>query len=423
MLVVALVAAGRGGRRPAGRRGRRRPDAAGGGGGRRSPAGPTGAPPTASSPGCSTTWCSTRPFGLSALVYARGRLRRRPVRRRAVPAHRWWPLGVAAVGGALGDSFYTSARPPDRRSPTRRRPAGHRRSWWRRGTRLLVLPAVRVMRWVHRRTEPDRLEVRAAVSDRVPGTGRAVTATCPGCGCRCSASWRWRCSRRCSPGSTTSRWSARPTTRCRPRPTGCAPCRSPAPRGRILDRNGKVLVDNRIAVVVAIDRGEFDELAERPGRRCSTRLIGELTAAGQPISPEQIAPAAQRPALQPLRPGAGGHRRARGAQDLPGGARRRVPGGGGRAHRGARLPLRPAGGPRRSATSARSTRTSWRRPGDRRPPSRTRSTTTSGRPASSGPTSRTCGARRACAASRSTPRATRCGSSASSSRGRATTSC
>jgi len=30
-----------------------------------------------------------------------------------------------------------------------------------------------------------------------------------------------------------------------------------APRGRILDRHGKVLVDNRVAVVVGIDRNAF----------------------------------------------------------------------------------------------------------------------------------------------------------------------
>ena len=33
-----------------------------------------------------------------------------------------------------------------------------------------------------------------------------------------------------------------------------------APRGRILDRNGKVLVDNRISVQVTIDRTVLDEL-------------------------------------------------------------------------------------------------------------------------------------------------------------------
>jgi penicillin-binding protein 2 len=61
-----------------------------------------------------------------------------------------------------------------------------------------------------------------------------------------------------------------------------------APRGRILDRNGKVLVDNRVAVVVAIDRSEFGDLSRRERGRLLNRLAFELNAAGQPITPEQI---------------------------------------------------------------------------------------------------------------------------------------
>lgn len=37
---------------------------------------------------------------------------------------------------------------------------------------------------------------------------------------------------------------------------------TPAPRGRILDRNGVVLVDNRESIVVGIERQEFEELSK-----------------------------------------------------------------------------------------------------------------------------------------------------------------
>jgi penicillin-binding protein 2 len=63
----------------------------------------------------------------------------------------------------------------------------------------------------------------------------------------------------------------------------------PAPRGRILDRNGKVLVDNRVAVVVAIDRSVLDELPEDEQVDMLGRVALELTAAGHPISPDTIA--------------------------------------------------------------------------------------------------------------------------------------
>ena len=62
----------------------------------------------------------------------------------------------------------------------------------------------------------------------------------------------------------------------------------PAPRGRILDRNGKVLVDNRVAVVVAIDRSELAELSERRQAEVLDRLSWDLTAAGRPTTPDQI---------------------------------------------------------------------------------------------------------------------------------------
>jgi penicillin-binding protein 2 len=61
-----------------------------------------------------------------------------------------------------------------------------------------------------------------------------------------------------------------------------------APRGRVLDRNGKVLVDNRVAVVVAIDRNVFGDLAPPDQAALLQRLTAELTSVGQPITPEEI---------------------------------------------------------------------------------------------------------------------------------------
>jgi penicillin-binding protein 2 len=62
----------------------------------------------------------------------------------------------------------------------------------------------------------------------------------------------------------------------------------PAPRGRILDRNGKVLVDNRVAVVVAVDRNRLAELPDERQADVLARLSNDLTAAGHPITPDQV---------------------------------------------------------------------------------------------------------------------------------------
>lgn len=62
----------------------------------------------------------------------------------------------------------------------------------------------------------------------------------------------------------------------------------PAPRGRVLDRNGKIMVDNRVAVVVGIDRSELEELSRKRQTDLINRLSVELTSAGKPITPEQI---------------------------------------------------------------------------------------------------------------------------------------
>jgi penicillin-binding protein 2 len=62
----------------------------------------------------------------------------------------------------------------------------------------------------------------------------------------------------------------------------------PAPRGRILDRNGKVLVDNRVAVVVALDRSALGELSDERQADLLNRLSFDLTGAGHPITPDEI---------------------------------------------------------------------------------------------------------------------------------------
>ena len=62
----------------------------------------------------------------------------------------------------------------------------------------------------------------------------------------------------------------------------------PAPRGRILDRNGVVLVDNRISTVLTINSQIFDELDDDDQTRVVTRVREELTRYGRPITPEEI---------------------------------------------------------------------------------------------------------------------------------------
>ena len=62
----------------------------------------------------------------------------------------------------------------------------------------------------------------------------------------------------------------------------------PAPRGRILDRNGTVLVDNRVAVVVAVDRSVLGEQSRARRDDLLARLSADLTAAGHPTNPDTI---------------------------------------------------------------------------------------------------------------------------------------
>ena len=57
---------------------------------------------------------------------------------------------------------------------------------------------------------------------------------------------------------------------------------TPAPRGRILDRNGTPLVDNRESIVVGIDAQKFDDLKEATQKRVVARLSSTLSA-GRPV--------------------------------------------------------------------------------------------------------------------------------------------
>ena len=61
-----------------------------------------------------------------------------------------------------------------------------------------------------------------------------------------------------------------------------------APRGRILDRDGTVLVDNRVSIVVTVDRVRFADLEDDQRTEMLERLAGELTRYGSPATVEQL---------------------------------------------------------------------------------------------------------------------------------------
>ena len=61
-----------------------------------------------------------------------------------------------------------------------------------------------------------------------------------------------------------------------------------APRGRILDRDGTVLVDNRVSIVVTVDRVRFAELEDAERAAMLERLAAELTRYGSPATVEQL---------------------------------------------------------------------------------------------------------------------------------------
>jgi penicillin-binding protein 2 len=61
-----------------------------------------------------------------------------------------------------------------------------------------------------------------------------------------------------------------------------------APRGRVFDRNGNVLVDNRISVVITVDRRLLRELGDAQRDAILRRLADELTRYGRPTTIDDI---------------------------------------------------------------------------------------------------------------------------------------
>jgi penicillin-binding protein 2 len=75
-----------------------------------------------------------------------------------------------------------------------------------------------------------------------------------------------------------------------------------APRGRILDRNGKVLVDNRISVQVTIDRTVITDLDEAERTIVLTEVAGALARSGTPKTVEQLEKDLANPRYSPYVP-------------------------------------------------------------------------------------------------------------------------
>ena len=61
-----------------------------------------------------------------------------------------------------------------------------------------------------------------------------------------------------------------------------------APRGRILDRDGTVLVDNRVSTVVTVDRVQFAELDDDEAADMLNRLADEMIRYGSPVTVDQL---------------------------------------------------------------------------------------------------------------------------------------
>jgi len=75
-----------------------------------------------------------------------------------------------------------------------------------------------------------------------------------------------------------------------------------APRGRILDTSGKVLVDNRSSRVVTIERDELDALDTATRQGLLTRLATELTGFGVPTKVARLERRVVDPQYNPLQP-------------------------------------------------------------------------------------------------------------------------
>ncbi len=71
-------------------------------------------------------------------------------------------------------------------------------------------------------------------------------------------------------------------------------------RGRILDRNGRVLVDNRESIVVTMDRNRFAEVEDQEGLK--RRLAEALTERGVQIKVTDIAERLEDPRYDPFKP-------------------------------------------------------------------------------------------------------------------------
>ena len=168
-----------------------------------------------------------------------------------------------------------------------------------------------------------------------------------------------------------------------------------APRGRILDRNGKVLVGNRVVPTVTVDKTELgdkpDDVHRPPGRPGQG-------AGGRPQG------AHRRPPLQPVQAHPGGRRRPQGDAHPHPGAPGRVPGRAGGDADQALLPQRHPGRPRPRLRGG-DQRQGARAPQGQGLPGRA---TPSGSRAWSWPTRTTCGASPRWRSSRSTPRAGCC---------------
>lgn len=98
------------------------------------------------------------PFGLSALTYALVGYAVGLAGSALMRTSGWWPVGVAAVAGAVQATLYTAlANLLGDAFPFGHLPAiALVMAAW---CALLVLPLIRVMWWVHGHSEPDRLEV------------------------------------------------------------------------------------------------------------------------------------------------------------------------------------------------------------------------------------------------------------------------
>ena len=75
-----------------------------------------------------------------------------------------------------------------------------------------------------------------------------------------------------------------------------------APRGRILDTTGKVLVDNRSSRVVTIERDELDALDASARQALLSRLATELTSFGVPTKVSRLERRVVDPQYNPLQP-------------------------------------------------------------------------------------------------------------------------